>query len=262
MVSSCPSSYSRQGKGLTRDQKRRIVQEYTGTMVTVAGARKELVTIMIAEKELGDIGKGGVLRCDEYLHSSFPYRAAGSVTFNIRQTRHHVPEDMMKGPVVPPRSYRSRMTTLFWILALILAACLILPPVSAHPPSDMTLAYNERSKELQVTITHRVPNPQDHFIKEVAVKINGKIVNDSIYTGQPAEGSFTYTYPVETDPGDEIAVTASCVLTGSLTRQLYNTGTLATTPLLSDAGPPATNAAPAGIPALLGAAVLVLYRKK
>jgi 4-oxalocrotonate tautomerase len=55
----------RQRKGLTRDQKRRIVEEFTETMVNVAGVKKELVTIMIEEKELEDIGKGGVLRCDE-----------------------------------------------------------------------------------------------------------------------------------------------------------------------------------------------------
>ena len=55
----------KQRKGLSRDQKRRIVQEFTETMVNVAGVRKELVTIMIEEKEPEDIGKGGVLRCDE-----------------------------------------------------------------------------------------------------------------------------------------------------------------------------------------------------
>ncbi len=55
----------KQRKGLSRDQKRRIVKEFTETMVTVAGVKKELVTIMIEEKELEDIGKGGVLRCDE-----------------------------------------------------------------------------------------------------------------------------------------------------------------------------------------------------
>jgi 4-oxalocrotonate tautomerase len=55
----------RRRKGLTRDQKRRIVQEFTETLVNVAGVRKELVTIMIEEKELEYIGKDGVLRCDE-----------------------------------------------------------------------------------------------------------------------------------------------------------------------------------------------------
>jgi len=55
----------KQRKGLSRDQKRRIVQEFTETMVNVAGVKKELVTIMIEEKEPEDIGKGGKLRCDE-----------------------------------------------------------------------------------------------------------------------------------------------------------------------------------------------------
>ena len=55
----------KQRKGLSRDQKRRIVWEFTETMVNVAGVNKELVTIMIEEKEPEDIGKGGKLRCDE-----------------------------------------------------------------------------------------------------------------------------------------------------------------------------------------------------
>ncbi len=54
----------RQRKGLTRDQKRRIIKEFTDTLVSVTGVDKELVTIMIEEKEPEDIGKGGKLRCD------------------------------------------------------------------------------------------------------------------------------------------------------------------------------------------------------
>jgi 4-oxalocrotonate tautomerase len=54
----------KQKKGLSREQKRRIVKEFTDTLISVAGAKKELVTIFIEEKELEDIGKGGKLRCD------------------------------------------------------------------------------------------------------------------------------------------------------------------------------------------------------
>ena len=54
----------KQKKGLTRDQKRRIVKEFTETLVSVTGVNKDLVTILIEEKELEDIGKGGTLRCD------------------------------------------------------------------------------------------------------------------------------------------------------------------------------------------------------
>jgi hypothetical protein len=143
----------------------------------------------------------------------------------------------------------------FWILAAILAGGLSIPPVSAHPPSDMTLTYNELSKDLQVTITHTVPNPQEHYIKEVIVTINGRVVNDSRYTSQPTPDTFTYTYPVMTKPGDEIEVKASCVLYGSLTRQLYTTGTLATTPPPA-AVPPATKASE-GLFSFAGVAIVL-----
>lgn len=52
-------------KGLSREQKRRIVKEFTLTLVSTTGIKPELVTILIEEKELEDIGKAGKLRCDE-----------------------------------------------------------------------------------------------------------------------------------------------------------------------------------------------------
>jgi 4-oxalocrotonate tautomerase len=54
----------KQKKGLSREQKRRIVREFTETLVRTTGVKKELVTIMIEEHELEDIGKAGKLRCD------------------------------------------------------------------------------------------------------------------------------------------------------------------------------------------------------
>ena len=55
----------KQKKGLSRDQKRRIVQDFTDTLVSVTGVSRDLVTILIEEKEPEDIGKGGKLRCDQ-----------------------------------------------------------------------------------------------------------------------------------------------------------------------------------------------------
>jgi 4-oxalocrotonate tautomerase family enzyme len=51
-------------KGLSREQKRRIVSEFTKTLVSTTGITPELVTILIEEHELEDIGKAGKLRCD------------------------------------------------------------------------------------------------------------------------------------------------------------------------------------------------------
>ena len=53
----------KQRKGLSLEQKRRIVREFTETMVRTTGVKKELVTIQ--ELSLEDIGKAGKLRSDE-----------------------------------------------------------------------------------------------------------------------------------------------------------------------------------------------------
>jgi hypothetical protein len=125
----------------------------------------------------------------------------------------------------------------------------------------MSLSYNELSKELLVSITHAVPNMGEHYIKEVTVTINGKVVNDSRYTSQPAPDTFTYTYPVEPVTGDEIKVTALCSLAGSTSRTLYNTGPIASAPSSSPKSQPTQKAA-AGLIPLLGLAAALLIGKK
>ena len=51
-------------KGFSREQKRTVVKEFTGTLVKTLGVDPDLVTIMIDEHELENIGKAGKLRCD------------------------------------------------------------------------------------------------------------------------------------------------------------------------------------------------------
>jgi sulfur carrier protein ThiS len=140
-----------------------------------------------------------------------------------------------------------------FILLLVAGGYIIMTPVAAHPPSDMTVTYHELLKDLSVSITHTVPNPGEHYIKEVTVAINGKVVNDSRYTSQPAPDTFTYTYPIDTVSGDEISVTATCSLTGSISRTLHNTGPIATTPPPGE-GLPATKAS-AGLFSLIGVGI-------
>jgi len=134
---------------------------------------------------------------------------------------------------------------------------LVVHPAAAHAPSDMSLSYNELSKELVVTITHQVPNPQAHYVREVRVTINGTVVNDSQYTSQPASDTFTYTYPVLPTPGDTIEVTASCSIAGSISRQMYMPGPTAT-PSGQPGTPPLTQKAALGIIPMLGALLVIL----
>jgi hypothetical protein len=159
-----------------------------------------------------------------------------------------------------PDPCRSIATGCFCIIVAMLAGCLIISPASANPPTEMLLSYNEQAGDLSVVITHPVPNPQAHYIKNVIVSVNGKTVNDSRYTNQPAPDIFTYTYPIVTVPGDEIEVTASCVLSGSLSRRLY-TGPVGTTSSSSPESRPTQKAAEGLVP-LISAAAVFLIRKK
>jgi len=51
-------------QGASTEQKRRIVKEFTSTMVATMGIEPELVTILIDELPPENIGKAGKLRCD------------------------------------------------------------------------------------------------------------------------------------------------------------------------------------------------------
>jgi hypothetical protein len=174
---------------------------------------------------------------------------------------HHGEEMRIKQKAKRRAPSRSMATCCFCIIVSMLAGCIIVSPASANPPTEMLLSYNEQSRDLSVVITHPVPDPQAHYIKNVIVSINGKMVNDSQYTSQPAPDIFTYTYPIVTVPGDKIEVTASCVLAGSLTRQLYTAGPAGTTSSSLPKSQPTQKAAE-GLMPLLGAAAAFLIRKK
>ena len=51
-------------KGFSTEQKRTVVREFTNTLVKTLGIDPDLVTIMIDEHDLENIGKAGKLRCD------------------------------------------------------------------------------------------------------------------------------------------------------------------------------------------------------
>lgn len=139
-------------------------------------------------------------------------------------------------------------------IALAVLSALAIPPAAANPPSDMTVAYDNDQNALVVTIMHPVADPENHYIKNVKVKHNGVVAIESLYTSQPSSTSFSYTYPLPAQPGDEIEVTASCILGGSLTKQMT----------IGEATPAAspTQKAAAGMIPFLGLAIILLYKRK
>jgi hypothetical protein len=142
--------------------------------------------------------------------------------------------------------------------SVLLAICLFVLPAGATPPSDITVNYDKTTSQISVTITHVTPDPTTHYIRNVKININGRVVIDRDYTSQPTKDTFTYTYPVPVNAGDTVRVTATCNLAGSGEKVIeIPTPSSTSAPVLQStpAPLPTTKAAPGLLP-FAGLAVL------
>ena len=140
-------------------------------------------------------------------------------------------------------------------------------PVAAHPPSEIGLSYDDVSQQLSVTITHSVPDPQDHYVRNVQVKVNDRVSSDVDYKSQPSTDPFTYTYLIPVNPGDTVRVTATCSLGPSLTKILEISSPAQ--PTAGQAAAPGgiqvtvpTQKSAIGLLPFIGIAAVLLFRRK
>lgn len=60
----------------------------------------------------------------------------------------------------------------FWTIKALAAVMLIVMlaiPAVAHPPAQVSLAYDAQNQTLKVTTTHTVSNPSGHYAMKIAV---------------------------------------------------------------------------------------------
>lgn len=97
------------------------------------------------------------------------------------------------------------------IAAALLAGLCISVTAGAHPPKSIELAFNEETKTLEVTFTHSVKDPEDHFIEKVTVLLDDKEIISQKCKIQATEegGSLVYRIP-EAKEGSKISVVAKC----------------------------------------------------
>ncbi len=88
----------------------------------------------------------------------------------------------------------------------------------AHSPNSMSLNYATQSNALTVIINHSVNDNTTHYINLVEIWVNDQLNISQGYTSQPTTNEFTYMYSITTANGDEIKVTATCNIGGSITR--------------------------------------------
>jgi len=114
------------------------------------------------------------------------------------------------------------LNRLVFVFVLSLLSLLVVSSflVSAHSPSNMDLSYNATSKELGVSLSHQVSDPNSHYVFNVVVYINNVVTINQNYSSQPGS-SFDYQFNVvNVSDGDVIKVTALCNLGGSITEQI------------------------------------------
>jgi hypothetical protein len=105
------------------------------------------------------------------------------------------------------------------MLLLLAGAMFVLslfPAAYANSPQAMKLSYSHKTQVLTVTITHASDSPATHFIKEIVVSNNGKVVKRASYTSQPGD-TVAYTYPLPAKGLGLVEVTAVCSVDGERT---------------------------------------------
>ncbi|MBN1383504.1 MAG: hypothetical protein JW983_01310 [Elusimicrobia bacterium] len=100
-------------------------------------------------------------------------------------------------------------------LVLMLGLFFLTGQVYAHPPSDLKIEYDINTKILSVEIIHNVKNPERHFVRDIKVYLNGKIIVTQFFKSQGDKKIQKCIYTViDAKPGDEIKIEAECNFVG------------------------------------------------
>ncbi len=104
-------------------------------------------------------------------------------------------------------------------LVLFLAAAVM--NAYAHPPSDIKITFDPKTKVLQAIIMHDVKDPAKHFIKKVDVGVNGTEVISQTISQQDNKESQTVHYLIpDAKAGDVLSVEGYCSISGKLEKEL------------------------------------------
>jgi hypothetical protein len=91
----------------------------------------------------------------------------------------------------------------------------------AHPPSDIQITFDGKTKMLNAVILHGTGNPQHHYIKKVDVGLNGKEIIAQAVSQQDNNVSQTVSYFIpDVKNGDKLSVEGECNLSGKLKKEI------------------------------------------
>jgi len=104
---------------------------------------------------------------------------------------------------------------------LIIATACAATEAWAHPPSEIKLSYDAKTRMLQMVLNHDTRKPEEHYIESVQIKINGKEAVKQIFFKQAdSEKRIASILLEDVKPGDQISVTGVCNVFGKKTEIL------------------------------------------
>ena len=107
------------------------------------------------------------------------------------------------------------------IAGLLLLPMIFMPAaVEAHPPAVIVLAYEAGAGKLTVTVTHRVSNPDRHYVESIRIWKNGAPSGEFSYKSQPDKDGATYIYDIPANEGDILRVEGTCSVYGKRSAEL------------------------------------------
>lgn len=109
-------------------------------------------------------------------------------------------------------------------IAIFVISLILLSAVSvayAHPPSDIKITFDPKTKMLEAVIMHNTSNPLNHYINKVDIGLNGKVIIEHLISKQDNKDSQTVSYLIpDVKDGDVISVEGYCSISGKLKKEI------------------------------------------
>ena len=91
----------------------------------------------------------------------------------------------------------------------------------AHPPSDIKITFDAKTKMLTAVIMHNTSNPINHYIEKVDVGLNGKEIIAHVISREDNNESQTVVYLIpDVKDKDVISVEGYCSISGKLEKEI------------------------------------------
>ncbi len=100
-------------------------------------------------------------------------------------------------------------------------SCLFVGNVYGHPPKDIIIQFDNTTKILKCKIIHQTKDPKKHYIDDVKVFLNNKVIIKQEFKQQTTNEEQEVIYAVvDANVNDKISVGADCNMFGSLKKEI------------------------------------------